>query len=45
MSQSCTQPEMFRPERFMDEANLTDPLTTVFGFGRRYDLSLTVAVA
>ncbi|KAF8153982.1 cytochrome P450 [Crassisporium funariophilum] len=31
----CAQPDLFRPERYMDEEGLPDPQGVVFGFGRR----------
>ncbi|GLB44585.1 putative cytochrome p450 [Lyophyllum shimeji] len=33
--QDCFQPDIFRPERHMDESDLPDPRDVVFGFGRR----------
>lgn len=37
-TETWTDPEVFRPERFMDSANDTspDPALYVFGFGKRY---------
>lgn len=38
MLQQCSEPESFRPERYLDNAeNLPDPRELVFGFGRRSD--------
>ncbi|KAF8229384.1 cytochrome P450 [Tricholoma matsutake] len=35
MLQDCSQPHVFRPERFIDDPNISDPREVVFGFGRR----------
>jgi len=35
MMQACPQPEVFRPERFMEDPETPDPLEVIFGFGRR----------
>lgn len=38
MLQDCSEPELFYPERYLDNAeNLPDPRELVFGFGRRSD--------
>ncbi|CAA7262652.1 unnamed protein product [Cyclocybe aegerita] len=31
----CDQPEVFRPQRYLDDGELPDPFGIVFGFGRR----------
>ena len=33
--QDCPQPDIFWPERYLNDPNLLDPLTVIFGFGRR----------
>jgi len=32
---TCPQPEIFRPERFMEDPSIVDPREVVFGYGRR----------
>ncbi|EDR09464.1 uncharacterized protein LACBIDRAFT_190116 [Laccaria bicolor S238N-H82] len=33
--QDCPQPDIFWPERYLDDPTLLDPFTVIFGFGRR----------
>ncbi|KAJ3715687.1 cytochrome P450 [Lentinula raphanica] len=33
--QNCSQPQLFRPERYMEDSHLPDPRDVIFGFGRR----------
>jgi cytochrome P450 len=35
MTQACSKPEEFMPERYLDDPTLCDPRDLVFGFGRR----------
>jgi cytochrome P450 len=38
MTQACSEPQEFKPERYMDDASsesICDPRDLVFGFGRR----------
>lgn len=35
MFKDYSQPEVFRPERYMEDKDLLDPREIVFGFGRR----------
>ena len=35
MMHACPQPDLFRPERFMEDPNILDPREVVFGYGRR----------
>lgn len=43
--QDCDQPNEFIPERYMENPDLPDPRTVIFGFGRRYDVTLVSIVA
>lgn len=40
--ESYPEPEIFRPERFLGPDHQPDPRKTVFGFGRRYELSSVI---
>ncbi|PPQ90193.1 LOW QUALITY PROTEIN: hypothetical protein CVT25_001373 [Psilocybe cyanescens] len=31
----CNEPDVFRPQRYLDDETLPDPLGVIFGFGRR----------
>jgi len=31
----CTDPDVFRPQRYLDDDSLPDPFEVIFGFGRR----------
>ncbi|KAJ3775821.1 cytochrome P450 [Lentinula raphanica] len=33
--QNCSQPQLFRPERYLEDPHLLDPREVIFGFGRR----------
>lgn len=33
--EGCSDPEVFRPERFLENPGLRDPAEYIFGFGRR----------
>ncbi|KAJ3863973.1 cytochrome P450 [Lentinula novae-zelandiae] len=33
--QNCSQPQLFRPERYIEDPNLLDPADVIYGFGRR----------
>jgi len=33
--QNCSQPRLFRPERYIEDPKLLDPRDAIFGFGRR----------
>lgn len=38
--QNCSQPQLFRPERYIEDSELLDPFDVIFGFGRRLVLDL-----
>ena len=31
----CSDPDVFRPQRYIDDDSLPDPFEVIFGFGRR----------
>ena len=33
----CADPDVFRPQRYLDDDSLPDPFEVIFGFGRRWD--------
>ncbi|KIK64984.1 hypothetical protein GYMLUDRAFT_160389 [Collybiopsis luxurians FD-317 M1] len=33
--QNCSEPDLFRPERYIEDPDLLDPRDVIFGFGRR----------
>ncbi|KAJ4481158.1 cytochrome P450 [Lentinula aciculospora] len=35
MLQNCSQPQVFHPERYIEDPNLIDPGDVIYGFGRR----------
>lgn len=38
MAKNCQSPDTFYPERYLEDPELPDPHSFVFGFGRRYVL-------
>jgi hypothetical protein len=38
--EGCSNPDVFRPERFLEDPSLRDPSEYIFGFGRRHFFQL-----